>query len=375
MNVLIVLTSSILFSAARTAQPVEPPPVSYICIETETGMVLAEQNADMQRPPASMLKMMQMLLVEEGVAAGKWRYDQEIKISKLSQGMGGTQAYLKEGESWPLDRLMFALAVLSANDAAVAIAEGLWGNVDSCLNAMNARAAELGMQNTHFYSVNGLPPDDKVSFDQTTAREMAMLGRALLQYPNILRWTSTKQFALRPTDTPKANTNKLLETCPGCDGLKTGYIRASGFCLTATALRDGIRLIAVVMGSDKKGRYTHTQSLLEQGFQMVRRVQPVQERMAVGKPIPVKGSMDEEVRLLARDPITVIVRNSDVQNLALEITAPTSLEAPIAADMEKGQVRLLLGDQELGRSPLIVDRTVEKERLTDYGVGCMGRKE
>lgn len=375
MSFLATFMAGAMFLAARTTTAVEPPPVSYICVEMETGMVLMEQNADIQRPPASMLKLMQMLLVEEGALAGKWRYDQQIRVSKLAQGMGGTQAFLKEGESWPLEKLMCAIAVLSANDASVAVAEGLWGSVENCLNAMNTRAGELGMRNTHFHSVNGLPPDDKVSFDQTTAREMAILGRAVLQHPNVLRWTSMKQFALRPTDTPKANTNKLLDQCPGCDGLKTGYIRASGFCLTATALRDDIRLIAVVMGSDKTGRFTHTHSLLEQGFKMIRRVQPVQKGMVIGKPIPVNESMDEEVRLLARDPITVTVRDTDVQNLALEITAPTSLQAPVSANSENGQVRLLLGDRELGKSPLLIDRTVEKVRLTDYGVGCMGRKE
>lgn len=361
-----------VISAARAAAQV---PVSYICVEAETRTILIESNADIKRPPASMLKMMQMLLVEEGVQAGKWNYNQQITATKHSQNMGGTQVYLKEGESFSLEQLMKAICVHSANDASVAVAEGLWGSVDNCLVAMNQRAAELGMLNTHFYSVHGLPPADGVSFDQTTAREMAILALKLLKYPKILTWTSMREYALRPTDKPKESTNKLLKELPECDGLKTGYIRAAGFCLTATAQRNGIRLVAVVMGSDKTGRFTHTKSLLEQGFQMVTRVQPVQARMPVGKPVPVEKSMDEEVRLLARDPIEVIVRVVDADKLTLNVSAPVKLEAPLEAETEIGTVKLMLHGRELGSSPLILDRSVEKIRLTDYGFGCMGRKE
>lgn len=367
--VLLILASP-LYGQSST-----PLPVSYICVEVETGMILMEENADVQRPPASMLKMMQILLVEEGVRVGRWRYDQEISVSKLAQSMGGTQVFLKAGESWPLEKLMMAITVLSANDASVAVAEGLWGSVEACLEAMNARALELGMDNTYFYSVNGLPPSDGVSFDRTTAREMAILGRALLAYPNLLSWTSMQEYALRPNDAPKANTNRLLTQLPGCDGLKTGYIRAAGFCLTATAEQNGIRLIAVVMGSDRDGRFSHTKSILEQGFTMVQRVQPVQSGMLLGKPIPVEKSMDEHIRLLARDSISALVRTADLENLSLEITAPVALEAPLEAATEMGIVRLMLGEQELGRSPLMIDRSVERARLTDYGVGCMGRRE
>jgi len=353
----------------------DPAPVSYICVEVETRTILMESNADIKRPPASMLKMMQMLLVEEGVQAGKWRYDQSIPVSSLAQSMGGTQMYLKKGESWTLEQLMRSIAVCSANDASVAVAEGLWGSVENCLTAMNDRASALGMHNTHFYSVHGLPPSDGKSFDQTTAREMAILALKLLEYPQILTRTSLKEYALRPNDTPKASTNKLLKEMPECDGLKTGYIRAAGFCLTATAKRNGIRLVAVVMGSDKRGRFTHTKSLLEQGFQMITRVQPVQARMPIGKPVPVEKSMEEEVRLLARDSIEAIVRTVDIDKLTLNIKAPVSLVAPVVADTEIGSVKLMLHGKALGESPLIVDRSVEKMRLTDYGLGCMGRKE
>jgi len=375
MNRLLSLTGFLCLILYIPAWAADPLPVSYICVETETRTILMEGNADIKRPPASMLKMMQVLLVEEGVQAGKWSYERPITVSKLAQDMGGTQVFLKEDETFTLEQLMKAICVLSANDASVAIAEGLWGSVENCLAAMNQRAAELGMKNTFFYSVHGLPPADGKSFDQTTAREIAILALKLLQYPKILTWTSMQQYALRPTDKPKDSTNKLLKYMPECDGLKTGYIRAAGFCLTGTAQRNGIRLVAVVMGSDKTGRFTHTKSLLEQGFQLINRVQPVQARMPIGKPIKVEKSMDEEVRLLAKGPIDAIVRTVDMEKLTLSISAPSTLEAPLNADTEVGSVKLMLHGNELGSTPLIIDHSVEKIRLTDYGFGCMGRKE
>ncbi|MGI6138039.1 MAG: D-alanyl-D-alanine carboxypeptidase family protein [Candidatus Hydrogenedentales bacterium] len=375
MRIVLSLSLSLFLLSQSPVLADEALPVSYICLETETGQILMESNADIQRPPASMLKMMLMLLVEEGLQRGDWTYDQELTVSKRAQSMGGTQAYLKAGDVLSLEYNLTALAVLSANDAAVVIAEGLWGSVEDCLLAMNNRAAELGMTQTHFYSVNGLPPADKVSFDQTSARDMAVLGLALIEHPDILKFTSQKEFVVRPGTEARSNTNKLLSTLPGCDGLKTGYIRAAGFCLTATAVQNDIRLLAVVMGSDRQGRFTHTQSLLEEAFQMVQRVKPVQAGMVIGKAIPVDKSMDEEVQLIARDTIETIIRTDQMDRLALEITAPKNLTAPVEAGMVCGQVRLMLDDHDLGISTLITERAVEKARLTDYSVGCMGRKE
>ncbi len=354
------------FVFAAGAAAVQAPadlPVSVICVEAETGMVLIEEHADLQRPPASMLKMMQMLLVEEGAQAGRWGYDAPIQVSSLAQSMGGTQVFLETGETWTLERLMEAIAVASANDASVAVAEGLWGSVEACLEAMNQRAQELGMTNTKFYSVNGLPPGDNASFDLTSARDMATLGRALLAYPKVLTWTSMSELQFRPEDAVRKSTNKLLETMPGCDGLKTGYIRAAGFCLTATAMRSDVRLIAVVMGSDKTGRFTHTQQVLEEGFAMVRRIGPVRAGTPIGKPVAVAHGLTSTLELIARDTIETVVRVEDLPRLALEVTAPTALDAPVNAHEEVGKVRLVLAEQVLGESPLVTAAAVERKGL------------
>lgn len=359
--VLIVVATAVLCHISVPASA--DTPVSFICIEPESGMILMEENADLQRPPASMLKMMLLLLVEEGLEAGSWNYEKQIPISVRAQGMGGTQVYLGTGESWPLETLMKAMAVASANDASLAVAEGLWGSVEECLKVMNKRAAELGMTKTTFYSVHGLPPDDGKTFDQTSARDMATLGCELLKHPDILTFTSMEKFALRPGDSAKTNTNHLLGRMPGCDGLKTGYIRAAGFCLTATAKRNDIRLVAVVMGSDRSGRFNHTEEILEECFKMVQRVAPIQAGMTIGKPVAVAKGLASEINLKAKDDIRVIVKNTDLDRLALEITAPTTIEAPVEAGREAGQVRVMLDNAPLGETPLFIAESVERKRF------------
>ncbi|NLN93987.1 MAG: D-alanyl-D-alanine carboxypeptidase [Candidatus Hydrogenedens sp.] len=370
----LIATLSLCLTTQTVQQQYEQLPLSYICIEVETGLVITESNADLQRPPASMLKMMLMLLADEGVEAGKWTYDTPIQVSKFAQSMGGTQVYLAAGDVYPLEQMLMAMSVLSANDASVAVAETLFGSVPDCLEAMNTRARELGMSQTHFTSVHGLPPSDRENFDLTSARDMAILGRESLKIPHTLRRSSTKEYTLRPGTPARPSTNKLMDRMPGCDGLKTGYIRASGFCLTATAQKDDIRLIAVLMGSDREGRFNHTRDILNECFDKVMRIQPVFSGMAIGKSIPVEKSLDEVVGLRASKDITALIKKEDSEKLFLEITAPVALEAPVEQGTECGNVRLMLGDQILGISPLYIDRSVERARLIDRGLGCLGRK-
>ncbi len=241
--------------------------ISALCVEAETGKVLFEANADVVRPPASMVKMMQFLLVSEGIRRGDWALDTPVKASRRARGMGGTQVFLDSGEVWELGRLMQAVAVASANDAAMAVAEGLWGSAEAYLRRSNERARELGMAHSVFHSVHGLPPGKGQEPDRTTARDMAVLARKCVEDPQILAWTRQKSVIFRPGEKPYYNTNKLLRRVDDCDGLKTGYIRAAGFCVTATAQRCGKRLVAVVMGhTSADGRFTLARKLLDDAF-------------------------------------------------------------------------------------------------------------
>ncbi len=220
--------SASVFAAAASA-----PDVSVICVELDRGLVLYEEHADIKRPPASMIKLMLMLLVAEGYGRGDWTHDTAIPVSALAESMGGTQVYLNAGESWPLGELMRAVSVASANDAAMAVAEGLWGSEAKYLRAANARAGALGMKDTVIHGVHGLPPDNGEDFDQTTARDMAVLAAMCAKEPEIMGLVGQKELQFRPKDATKFNTNKMLWRMDDCDGMKTGFIRAAGFCVTA----------------------------------------------------------------------------------------------------------------------------------------------
>lgn len=339
--------------AAKT--PAVPlPDLSEICVEAETGMVLHETNADIQRPPASMVKLMIMLLVLEGVESGKVKLDQVITVSQRSEKMGGSQVYLKMNDQWPLNTLMQAVAVASANDAAMAVAEGLWGSSEKCLEAMNTRAKELGMNNTVYRSVHGLPPAKGQEPDVTTARDMTLLGRECVRHPGIFEWTSLKQFQLRPEEAPHVTTNKVMLSMPDCDGLKTGFIRLAGFCITATAKRDDIRLIAVVMGDNNKNERTNvTKQLLEEGFKAVKRVKVVAKGDELGDPVPVENCLTTQVRLTAAADLSVVVKAEDAAKVQLVCDRPAKLTPPVAAGATVGEFRAELGGTVLGKGGLI----------------------
>ena len=350
-------------SAPGTTEYYATLPESYYCIEAGSGVVLDESNAEVQRPPASMIKMMLLLMVDEGVQAGRWNYDTPIVISKNAEGMGGTQVYVKTGETYALSQLMPAVAVASANDAAMAVAEGLWGTKDGYLEAINKRAQELGMTLSKFNSVHGLPPAKGQEFDITTAKDMARLGQECVKHPKILEWTSQKELTFRASDGTKQSTNKLLGVVPGVDGLKTGYIRAAGFCITVTAQRDGIRLIVVVMGDTKHERSERAQEVLETSFKKMKRVRPVVAGAAIGKPIPVTNGVAKSVGLLSKGSLEAVVREGDVKNLELQVSVPTEIKAPVAAGASVGKIGLKLGDTLFGETDLVTASAVEAKGL------------
>lgn len=262
----VLITSISVLGLAITAFA-ESPPVSAICIDADSGAVLASDKQHIPRPPASTIKIMLMLLVAEGMDEAKWDGETSITVSRHAQRMGGTQVFLAEGEKWPLDKLMTAVAVASANDAAMAVAEGLWGSKTKYLETANRRARTLGMKATTFNSVHGLPPSRGENPDVTTAHDMALLAKACVAHPTILEWTSQRRFTFRPDYAPYLNSNKLLTRMDNCDGLKTGFIRKAGFCLAATAKRQGVRVVCVVLGHDNsERRFDHARKLMEQGF-------------------------------------------------------------------------------------------------------------
>lgn len=352
---LFVLAVVFIVTGAAFAGGRRIPEMSYICIEADTGLVVSEHHADIVRPPASMVKMMQFLMVAEGMEAGRWDGQTEIVATRHAQRMGGTQVFLAAGDAFSLAHLMEAVSVASANDAAMAVAEGLWGSEAGYLTAMNERAAEIGMSNTQFHSVHGLPPDRGEEPDATTARDMARLARYCVGHPQILEWSSRQLLRFRPEQSLFRNTNALLGKVEGLDGLKTGYIYASGFCITATAERNGIRLIAVVMGHRHgEERFRLAEKLLEDGFREVRRERFVEEGDSSYANATIANCETTQTRLLTTSGLSVTLKAKDLERVEVEVEWDDPLEAPLTRGQVAGHVSLVLDEEVLARTDLVV---------------------
>jgi D-alanyl-D-alanine carboxypeptidase (penicillin-binding protein 5/6) len=280
---------------ARTEQLATDPYRGAIVINAADGTVLFEDNADAIGYPASVLKLMTLLLVLEKVDAGALRLGERVKISAEASRMGGSQVYLKQGETFTIDDLLDAMIIQSANDAAVALAQHVAGSREAFVRMMNQKAAELGMRNTRFISEHGLPPGADKTPDVTTARDLARLGRALLAYPAVFRYTAIKERGFRNDSFIMRNHNNLLGEVDGVDGFKTGYFRAAGYSILATAQRNGVRIIAAVLGSaSRQLRDQKTRELLAAGFLAVPPPAPAPPPPAA--PVAVESAPTEPAR-------------------------------------------------------------------------------
>lgn len=275
-NCLLVLLISILLTTAswagraRIETITDNPYVSAMVVDAENGQVLFEENGNASIYPASVLKMMVLLLVLEQIEQGKHTLDEMVQVTNEAARMGGSQVYLDPSEQFSVENLLYALAIQSANDAAVALAVHTAGSKAAFVSLMNQRAQELGMLNTRFHSVHGLPPAEGQLPDRTTARDLVLLFRELASRPETFTYTGTRERAFRDGAFMMRTHNHLLNQVVGCDGFKTGYFRAAGFSIAATAKRDGVRLIVLVLGSeDRHVRDAKAAELLAKGFAMV----------------------------------------------------------------------------------------------------------
>ena len=271
-GVLVFLAVVVLISPAYGLQKISKSPyVGAIAIDAASGRVIVEDHPDAKGYPASMIKLMNLLIVLDGIRAGHLSLDEPVTVSARVSKMGGSQVYLKEKEVFPVEELIYAMMVQSANDAALALATHYTGSEPVFVELMNKKARELGMKNTKFYSVHGLPPSRGEKPDVTTARDMALLSRELVvNYPEALKYTATtvRKFRLdAPEPFVMRTHNHLLKDFDGCDGLKTGYFYAAGFSMAATAQKNDARAIVVVLGSpSSKERDKQARVLLSKGL-------------------------------------------------------------------------------------------------------------
>jgi D-alanyl-D-alanine carboxypeptidase (penicillin-binding protein 5/6) len=278
--------------------------------------------------------------------------------------MGGSQIYLREGEVLALEEMMKATAIASANDACVAIAEHISGTVEGFLVLMNERAETLGMRDTHFATVHGLPPSNGDASDMTSAHDMAVLARELSKYPEVLHWSAIKEDSLRDGKFILTNTNKLVYQFPGVDGLKTGFHAQAGFNVTATAQRDGLRMIAVVMGAPNSAvRFDEAKRLLAMGFNSYRKVVLVRKDAPVGPEIKVSGSTIRKVRAIAQEDVAVVVKKGLEKQLQTDVRVPNDLTAPAHRGQVIGEVRIKHQEQILARSDVVVPEEIPQVSL------------
>jgi D-alanyl-D-alanine carboxypeptidase (penicillin-binding protein 5/6) len=343
---------------ARITPPPEPPQgpyVSALLIDSASGTVLFSKSAEESRPPASMVKMMVALLTFEAIERGDVKLDQLVPISVAASRTGGSGVMLKGGERLPLEDLVRAMLVASANGACVAIAETIAGSQLAMIERMNARARELGMTGTQYRTVNGLPPPrGKVLPDMTSAQDQAILARKLLEHSIVLRYSSEPTMSIRNGTVVLRNTNHLVGHMDGADGLKTGYFRKAGFNITATASRDGLRLLAVVMGCPTlQSRFQVAQELMEWGFANFARLNVVDAGEPLSVEVKVADGASETVRPIAADHVSYIVRKGQAQDLHVTFQIPSVISAPIAKHQALGEVVVRDRDQVVGVVPAV----------------------
>ena len=329
----------------------EPPALELPCraaclIDQQTGTVLYEKNADQQMPIASITKVMTLLLTFEAVHNGQLTMDTPVPVSEHAYHMGGSQIWLEPGEQFTLDEMIKAICVSSANDAAVAVAELVGGSEQGFVQSMNARAAELGMTNTVFHNACGLDTEGHLS----TARDVAVMSRYILNTcPEVLHYTGIWTDTLRGGATQLVNTNKLLRRYNGITGLKTGTTGGAGVCISASATRDGLNLIAVVLGApSSKDRFEAAATLLDYGFAAWRAapLPAMEDRPLL---IKVKGSAEESVPLeYSALPESILMPKESAAELTAQLTLPDELDAPVQQGQAVGMVRILAGESVLG---------------------------
>ena len=349
----VLITTTCCFSATAEGGPSISVP-SAILMDQDTGTVLFEKNADEQRAPASVTKIMTLLLITEALKKGTLTWDTPVSVSAEAAGMGGSQVYLKEGETMTVDEMVKCIAVVSANDCCVAMAEAISGSNEAFIEQMNKRASELGMMGTHFNSCTGLDTEDHY----TTARDIAVMSRELMKHDEIKKYTTIWMDSVRDGAFTLSNTNKLVRFYEGATGLKTGFTSAAGYCLSGTATRDGLSLIAVVLGgetSDK--RFEDAKALLNFGFSQfsLYKYQP-------DTPTPVKviKGLEDSVRpILAESPAFLVPKGKE-KDVSYTVKLPQSVAAPVDPGQKLGSIDYTLDGESIGSIDLIAEKNIPR---------------
>lgn len=328
---------------------------SAILMEASSGKVLYEQSADAPLPPASVTKVMTLLIVMEAIESKQIAYSDKVRASANAASMGGSQIYLEEGEEMSVEDLLKSVVIASANDAAVALAEYVGGSEEAFVAKMNKKAETLGMKNTHFENTNGL--DDTTDSHLTSARDIALMSRELIKYPKITELSSIWMDNIRDGEFTLSNTNRLVRFYKGATGLKTGSTAKAGFCISASAKRDGMELIAVIMGAPSRDvRNAEAAALLDFGFANYAIFKDKGGELLSRS---VTGGMKPEISL-ATESAEYFVNKSELSSVNKKFELPEQISAPVKRGDIVGHVVYSVGEKTLGKTNIVALEEVEK---------------
>ncbi|RBP45575.1 D-alanyl-D-alanine carboxypeptidase family protein [Garciella nitratireducens] len=341
---------------------------SAVLIDASTGKILFKKNKDEKLPPASITKIMTMLLTIEAVDEGKITLKDQVSISEQASEMGGTQLFLEPGEKRTVEELLIGVAVESANDAAAALGEYIGGNYESFIKMMNDKAKQLGMKNTYFKNANGLPEEGHYS----TAYDVALMSKELVKHPKIHQyltiWMTTLNVGKNDDKMRTlANTNKLLKSYEGLDGIKTGYTSEAKHCLSATAKKGNIRLISVILGAENsKMRFEEAAKLLDYGFTNYEGLNIIEKEEEIQKVSVEKGTMNT-LTVVAKDSLNILLKKGEKNNIEKKIILQPNYTAPIKRGEKLGELIIYNEDKEIGKVNLIAKDSIEKSGVfTNY---------
>ncbi|MBE6148357.1 MAG: D-alanyl-D-alanine carboxypeptidase [Firmicutes bacterium] len=362
---LLLIIISLTFIPKVNSLEMETSAKSAILIDQNTGTVLYKKNEHEKLPMASMTKVMSLLLIMEKINDGTLTYDDEVTISDEASSMGGSQIFLQTGDKYKVRELLKSVAMASANDAVVALAEKTYGSKESFIEAMNQKAKDMGLKNTNFVNVHGLDEENHYS----SAYDMAMMAKELLKYEDVLAFTSVYEEYLQKPDGSQiwlVNTNKLVRFYEGVDGLKTGYTQGAGYCLTATGKRNNLRLISVVMGEETiEMRSQDTVKLLNYGFNTYKVNMIKSKNEVLGKVKVEKGKVEYTEVVLVNDAIELLNVNDKISKYKFELSLDKVI-APVKKGEIIGNVKIL--DEEgklINEVEITVNKAIEKANLWD----------
>lgn len=357
----IILIISILFVSSIVYGEIDIEGESALLMDFKSGEVIYSKNQDKKLAPASITKIMTLLIAMESLDKGKIKLTDQVVISEYASSMGGTQLYLDAGEEQTVENLIKAISVRSANDAAVALGEHIAGSNESFLNLMNAKAKELKMENTHFSNSTGLPKENHY----TTAYDIAIMSRELLKYRDIIDYLSTYMEDIdvgkrKKSTQTMVNTNKLVKDYKGITGIKTGFTNEAKHCISASAKRDNLHLISIIMGAEtSKLRFNEAKRLLDYGFSNYESIN-IGNKGDIISIIPVEKGRTNNIEVVLEDSSNLLLAKGEKAKIKKDIDLPETIKAPIEQEMVVGRLNILVDNQKVDEVNLIAKSQVKE---------------